>query len=498
MSELAQESKENRGIQKLLARNAAVLMGAQVLATPLSVLISAMMGRHLGAEDFGHIFLAGTFASFGCLFIQWGQNGTLPAAIARDRSRAGEVLGTGLAFQCVAAVVVYGALALTALLLGYDLNFQTVLLITVVTFGLNTLTVSCADAVRGLERTDVAALGVVGQQFSVALFVVPTLLLGGRLYAALLAQGAAGLVMLIVVSLAVRGVGVGSLSINWQRLRSLLAEGTPFLALGLMLALQPSIDAVILSKLAPEDTVGWHAAARKLVGVLIVPAGAIVGALYPTLCRLYVENRAAYLDTARSALSSVAIVVVPVAVGTFAYADLGVQLFSTDSFGPVRDNLRFMALFLVPVYFTMTVGTALLAAGVRRAWTITQFLCVLVSVIADPLLIPYFQRTYDNGGLGVCVATIISEVFMLSIGVWLAPKGMFTRSLLRPIALATLAGGVMGLTAWLLRWLTPWVAAPIGVVAYFAVLWTTGGITNEQIAPLKNFIGRKLRRGRRN
>lgn len=497
MVELTQEPKENRGIQRLLARNAAVLMGAQVLATPLSVLISAMMGRHLGAEDFGYIFLAGTFAAFGSLFIQWGQNGTLPAAVARDPSHVGEVLGTGLAFQCVAGVVVYGVLALTALLLGYDLHFQTVLLITVITFGVNCLTVSCADAVRGLERTDVAALGVVGQQFSVALFVVPTLLLGGRLFSALMAQAVAGVLMLVVVWLAVRGVGVRSLSVSWPRLRGLLAEGTPFLALGLMLALQPSIDAVILSKLAPEDTVGWHAAARKLVGVLIVPAGAIVSALYPTLCRLYVANRESYLETARGALSSVAIVVVPVAVGTFAYADLGVQLFSSDSFGPVRDNLRFMALFLVLVYFTMTVGTVLLAAGVRRAWTITQFFCVLVSAVADPLLIPYFQRTYGNGGLGVCVATSISEVFMLGIGVWLAPAGMFSRALLKPLALAALSGGAMGLAAWLLRWLTPWVAAPIGVTVYFAVLWLTGGITAEQIAPVKNFIGRKLRRGPR-
>jgi O-antigen/teichoic acid export membrane protein len=497
MTEPMEEAKETRGIQRLLARNAAVLVGAQVLAAPLSVLISAMMGRHLGAEDFGYIFLAGTFAAFGSLFIQWGQNGTLPAAVARDRSHAGEVLGTGLAFQCAAAVVVYAVLAITAPLLGYDLNFQLVLLIVVITFFFNCLTISCADAVRGLERTDVAALGVVGQQFSIALFVVPTLLLGGRLFATLIAQAAAGFVMLIVVWVAVRGAGVGPLSVSRQRLRGLIAEGTPFLALSLMLALQPSIDAVILSKLAPEDTVGWHAAARKLVGVLGVPAGAIVSALYPTLCRLYVEDRDAYLETARGALSTVAIVVVPVAVGTFAYADLGVQLFSSDSFGPVRDNLRFMAPFLLLVYFTMTVGTVLLAAGVRRAWTITQFFCVLVSAVADPLLIPYFQRTYGNGGLGVCVATIISEVVMLGIGVWLAPKGMFSRALLKPLALATLAGGVMGLTAWLLRWLTPWVAAPIGVTVYFAVLWFTGGITAEQITPLKSFIGQKLRRGQR-
>jgi O-antigen/teichoic acid export membrane protein len=496
MPEAEAAAEKSRGIQKLLLRNTALLMAAQVLATPLGVLVNAVMGRHLGAADFGSIYLASTFASFGFLFVQWGQNATLPAAVARDRSSAGEILGTGLTYQLVTAGVVYAVLALAALVLGYGASFQVVLAIVTLTAAVGSILAACQDTVRGFERTDVAALGVVGQQFMIALLVVPTLLLGGQLYAALGAQSAAVCLVLLVVWPVVRKAGIGKLSMSKQRLVALLREGTPFFALALIMALQPSIDAILLSKFAPAQTMGWHAAARKLTGVLVMPAIALISALYPTLCRLYAEDRDAYVDTARRALGATMLVAAPLAVGTAAYADIGIWLFSRESFGPAEDNLHVLSVFIALVYFTMTLGTTLVVAGMQRAWAITQFVCVLVSAAADPLLIPFFQKRTGNGGLGVCVATVLSELLMLGIGIWLAPRGLLSRQLARQLALTALAAGAMGLVAFALRWLSPFLAAPIAIGAYIASLWVTGGLRKEQLGPLADFVSRKLRRAR--
>ena len=78
-----------RSIQTLVLRNALYLVGAQAVAMPLSILINVLMARYLGAAQFGHFYLAGTFVAFGFLFVSWGQNGTLPAKVARDHARSG-------------------------------------------------------------------------------------------------------------------------------------------------------------------------------------------------------------------------------------------------------------------------------------------------------------------------------------------------------------------------------------------------------------------------
>ena len=48
---------------RLVLRNTLMLVGAQLLGMPLSIVLNAMMARYLGPEDFGYIYLASTFAS---------------------------------------------------------------------------------------------------------------------------------------------------------------------------------------------------------------------------------------------------------------------------------------------------------------------------------------------------------------------------------------------------------------------------------------------------
>jgi O-antigen/teichoic acid export membrane protein len=483
-----------RGSQALVLKNAVLLVGAQAASMPISLVLNAAMARYLGVEEFGLLYLAATFVGFGFLLVEWGQSGTLPAHVARDRSRAGEFLGSGLAWRAVAAPVAYGLIAVGCHALGYPARFQVVLALQALAVAIGALASPCQDTVRGFERTDIAAISMVAQQLLSLALVLPVLALGGRLAGALVAFAVVNAV-LVFVSRALRRVGVGRLEVKADTARMLVAEGWPFLLFGLTLALQPNIDAIFLSKLAPPEVVGWHAAARKLLGVLVFPAAALISALYPTLCRLYTEDEKGYRDTANGALRTSALVVGPMALGAALFADDAIRIFSKEAFGPAADNLRYFAPFLFLVYFSMPLGSSLLAAGRQRAWAGVQLLCVLVSLVLDPLLVPWFQHRTGNGGLGVCVATLVSESLVVGGGLWLTPRGVVDRRLMRSIGLTLAAGAVMAGVAVLLRGATALVAAPASMLAYFATLWAMGGLEEQQIGMLKAIIDRKLGRG---
>lgn len=461
---------------------------------PLAVVLNAVMGRYLGPSILGYYYLAGSFVAFGFLAVEWGQAGTLPALVAKNRARAGEYLGSGLAFRLVASVVVCAALLGAAALLKYDMEFRVVLALMLPAAIAASMITGCYDTIRGFERTDVAAYSQVGGQLLTICVVLPTLLLGGDVRAVLVANLVGTVALLGVVWRTLRPAGIGALTVSRGALRNLVVDGLPFMWFNVAIALYGTVDAVLLSKLAPSDVVGWHAAALKLVGILVFPAAALVTALYPTLVRLFNEDLDAYLRTARSALRGTLVLAAPLALGCVFYPDIGIRIFSRESFGPAEDNLRVTAVFLALTYVSMPLGTCLLAAGRHRIWAIVQFVSVGIRALSDFVMIPWFQAKVGNGGLGVCWAMAACEATMVAAAVFLAPRGIFDGSFVRHIALTVVGGGAMAGTAYAMSSLNSFIAAPVALIVYGATMWVTGGVDRGQVRTVLGMVAGKLRR----
>jgi len=82
-------------------RNTSLLVVAQAIVTPISILVNAVAARSLGSVSFGRFYQALTFTSFVFLFVEWGQSNVLTGKVATQRSAAGELLGSGIRFACV-------------------------------------------------------------------------------------------------------------------------------------------------------------------------------------------------------------------------------------------------------------------------------------------------------------------------------------------------------------------------------------------------------------
>jgi len=86
--------------------------------------------------------------------------------------------------------------------------------------------------------------------------------------------------------------------------------------------------------------------------------------------------------------------------------------------------------------------------------------------------------------------------FALLLGIALTPKGVFDRGVVKTLLLAMVSGAAMALVAYLCKSITPWVVAPLSLVAYVVAALVTGAIEKEQLAAGKAFVQRKLSRGR--
>lgn len=481
---------------RIVLRNTMYLGIAEVLSMPISVLVNAMLGRYLGPANMGHLYLAGTISGFVFLIVGWGHHGPLPAAVAVDRTRAGTLLGTSMAGRVVGSLVAYALVAGVGFLLGLSSIQQWAIGLYILQGALSTFSAACQETIRGFERTDTSAYARVGSQLLTLLLVIPILLLGGGLRLTLAGMCVAAAAVLFALLPALGSVGIGKLRWDYQTFKELMIGGTPFVFFGLALALQPNVDAFYLARLSPEPVVGWYAVSQRLIGVLLVPATALIGGLYPTLCRLWVTDMDGFRRTTRSSVSTVSLLVVPIALGCALYPDIGVSIFGRQDFGPAEDNLRIASYYLYLVYFSMPVGTALVAAGKQRVWTYIQLACVANSAILDPFLVSYFQTHYGNGGMGLAVAAGVSETLMITAGIVLMPRGVLDRSFFKTLALTFLSSGAMVGAAFALRVLPSLLAAPLTVIAYGVALYLTGAVSREQLADLVGAVRRKLLRNR--
>jgi O-antigen/teichoic acid export membrane protein len=478
------------GNSGLVARNTLALVLSQFVTTPVSMIVNAILARSLGATDFGIIYFATTSLLVAFLFVEWGGQFSLVGEVARNRSRAGELFAAAAAQRLALATLVILLIPRAAALLGYDDRVQQVLLLCAARMAVGSIATLCSATFRGFEKLAwCARLGVLGNLLEAGA-VIPTLLLGGGLRAALIAQLAGCTVSTAVhIALVVR-LGIGLRRPKARAVVEMFHGGLGFLILDLVLRLQPYIDATFLSRLARPEAMGWYSAGSRIVGVLLFPATTLSFAIYPTISRLWAHDEAAYAALMRLAIRTIAILGILAATGTALFADVAVGLVYGDRFGPTAGNLRILAVYVVLVFTSVILGIGIAAAKRQMRYAVAQSFCLVVSLALDPILVPYFERTAGNGGLGVSSSVAIAEIMMVVAGGAILPRGVLDRSLLATAGRAFAAGLAMAAAGFFLRSM-PAVAIPVSVAIYAAVIWALGGLDAEMIGLLRDVVRRK-------
>lgn len=477
----------------IVGRGMLALVFSQLITTPVSMVVQALIARRLGAGPFGAIYFATAALGVWYLFVEWGGHAQVAAEVARDRRAGARVFASGMLLRVVFAGIVLLAIPPFGRWMRYDDAVRLALSLVSMKLALQGLGALCLAVVRGYEKVHWQAGSAVFGNLVEASFVVVALMRGGGLQDVLVAQVAGAAITLAVqVGMVVR-LNLGSWQPDWRTAAALLKGGFSFLILDVVVRLQPYVDATFLGMLAPPEALGWHSAASRISGVLIFPALTLNFALYPTLARLWMSDRSTYDSLVRLGLRTVAILGVLAGVGTALFAPWAVSwIYGNEHFAPAAASLSVMSVFILLVYGSIILGPSISAAGRQWLWCGAQSLCLVVSALLDPILIPWAHRVYGNGSLGVSISIGIAEIAMVTSGLLILPTGVVNRALGRTSVRCLVAAVVTGITGLLLRGL-PVVAVPATVVVYFTVLWLQDELDPDLLMLAPPWLGNALR-----
>ncbi len=473
-----------------LSRNAFFLFVGQAGTTALSVVLSAALGRTLGPVEFGLLYLVTTMTTFAYGVVEWGQNLYVTREVARAPGRAGELLGSAVAFRVLCAAAVAGPAVLLAWSLGYPASTLALCAVLLATYLPTSIVQAHGVVFRGRERMELDALMTVSAKVLALGATLAALALGGRVLAVILAQGIAAALAMASAFALFRAVRMPRIRVSRAVLRELLVGGAPILALNVAIVAQPYLDAVVLSKLAPAEVMGWHAAFKTFMAALVTPAAILASAAYPRLSRA-ASDPEAFRRELGAAMRPLLWVAAGVTSGTYLMADVAVgAVYGHRGYGPAVAALELFAPALLLFFIDIFLAHACIACGKTKAFALAKALSVVVSTALDVVLVPLLQARTGNGVLGVVIAFAGSELVMITAATALLPRRTLHRGLLADVARAAVAAAgppllVAALPAW-----GPVVRAALGAAVFVAASAAVGLVTISDVAQLREGLRR--------
>ena len=467
---------------KTIAQNAGILMLAQLITWALTLALTIVLPRYLGATNSGKLTIANSIWAIVAILATFGMDTLLTKEIARDPAKAPRLFGASLG----ARVLLFAVGALGVMLYLRVANYPAETLIVVGIGGFAALAWlligACQAVLQGLERmTPMALATIAGKAFN-TLVCITALLLGHGVYVVACIAALAASINLALQLAALKRLGHLRIAFDARTLRETLRAGFPYLMSGVFLIAYGQVDVIIISLLVNEKTVGWYGAASQLFGTSFFIPTVFITAVFPALSRMYADASDALARLMRKSFDLLLIVAVPLGFGLFVIADPLVILLFGAEFAPSGTLLALLGLVLIATYQNILIGQFLISTDRQNQWTLVMAVATLATIPLDVLFVPWCQAQFQNGAIGGALSFIVTEIGMLIAGLGLLPRGALNRANAWLAARALCAGVVMAGAAWWARDLFIGIPILISAIVYPTVAFALRVIVPADLA----------------
>lgn len=449
--------------------NVFALGSGQVFTMALHITMAVVVPRFLGDVNLGKLLFAGVYVTYFGLFTSLGTATYLTKEVARDPSTAAQHAVNAALMRLPLSLIASALGIVTINLLGYDDLTKRVIYLLFLGMTFGSMSNVMFATLQGLQKMKgVAVTKVVIKIFSVTT-VAALLVTGHSILEVALARSLSGGVGLAVALFFVYRLTGFHFSVSPTLWRRLFIGGLPFFMWSISIVTYGKIDKLMLSGMTHDAVLGWYKVASSLVSIYNFIPAIIMMVIFPTLSAAFAKRDfQSFNSITRRALQAVLLGSVPIAVGLILISDKLIRLLYQPEFAPAIPILIILALSTPLVAADMIIGTAINARDKQRQWAFVALGAAFLNPAMNAFLIPMTHSAYGNGAIGAASATLVTEVYMMGMGLWLLPRGIFDSSTLSTVVRTVAAALVMAAAVWLVRDFFIVVPVAVGILVYCA------------------------------
>lgn len=467
-----------------ILNNTKTMFAAQIITWTSSFFLMMFLPRSLGADDYGSLYFAISVTTLGGLIIDLGLSNFFVKEAARDKTKVNTIFMNGTALRIAVWLIAMAVMFLYFSITGHSSNMLSLLLI----LGFQKLLETISDLVhrvfQSYERLGYRSIAVIIERVSLAVITILMLISGfGVITVALIMALSTFLNFITSIYLLPRLV-ILKLKITPSSWMKLMRGSLPFLISTFFSFVYYRIDVIMLASMTNESVVGWYGAPYKLFDTMMFFPSILQMAVFPVFARLWKQSPKDFVLYARRSLDATVIVGFAITFCLISLAHPIVDfLFGLKHYVNSVILLQILALTLPLVYANFIFGTVDTTSDKQKELSIVSIISTFINIGLNFWLIPLFQRSTGNGATGAAIATLITEICVMIMFVYLLPHGCFSKENIILIAKSLWAATASGILLWYIeKKIDIWIISGIiGVLTYVGLLAAINVITKKEL-----------------
>ncbi|WP_296866718.1 flippase [uncultured Methanobrevibacter sp.] len=471
---------------RTIFKNMSWLLISQIIASVCGFVWTVLMARYLGVNNYGILGFAVSITGILGVIDDLGISYYIVRQISTDNESAPKYLGNSLPLKIIFATI---KLILTFIILILLKTDEFTILITLL-FSFEMIIKSYINSLNGafqaFENTKFQGIGITLMNTTTLLFILISIYADLGLLGVSISYIIANLITFIYSYYVLnKHITKPKFELDWEFCKKITLFSLPFAISGMLYIIYYSIDMVMLSELVGDYANGIYNATYKLIAVLNLFYSVYTAVIFPVMSKFFKDDKKLLVISYEKSIKYLMLVMIPLATGTVFYSLDIIQLIYGHQYDAAASVLSIL-IWTVCLLFISGASNTLLNASHKEV-TVTKIYAIaaVFNTVLNFFMIPYLSYN------GAAITTVLSDILIVALQTYAIRRigHKANKKLYSDLTKIIIGSAVLGIALYFLN-LNMWVALPVGIIIYFAVVYILRVFDNDDMYVIKEILGR--------
>lgn len=386
------------------AKNASWLIGGKVAQMVLSFFVSILTARYLGPGNYGIISYVNAYVAFFTSLCTLGINSVIIKDFVEKPQEQGEAIGTALVMRFISSFL--SAIMILCIVSVVDSDEPTTIIVAVLCS--ISLLFQVSDTFnywfQSRYESKITSIATFIAYAVTALYRIVLLALQKNVEWFAFATSVDYIVLGIILYCSYKKNNGPKLSVSIKKGKKLLGRSYHYILSGMMVAIYGQTDKFMLKQMLDETAVGYYSLASTINLMWVFVLQAIIDSMYPTIMRLYEENKEQFERKNRQLYAIVIYVSVAAAVCFVMFAPIVIKILYGDAYMPAVGPLRIITWYTIFSYLGVARNAWIVCENKQKYLKYMYLSAVFINIGLNYLMIPLW------GANGAALASLITQI----------------------------------------------------------------------------------------